>query len=216
MTQPFTLVCFAMKDEARPFLHRAKPEMRVQTLITGVGHKNAERSIRAAVAKARPESVLTCGFAGGLAPSLATGTIVFAADDDSPLKSRLLAAGARPTTFHCSREIATNAEEKRSLRQSTGADAVEMESVIIHSVCREQKVPCATLRIILDTAEQDLPLDFNRLTTADQQLHYGKLAMAILRSPQTIPALLQLQKQTQSAANILADFLLRITAQTGQ
>jgi hypothetical protein len=84
-----------------------------------------------------------------------------------------------------------------------------MESEVIHAVCRERGIPCATVRVISDTAGEDLPLDFNRLSKPDMNLDYGKLAWAIARSPGKIGALLKLQKQTRFAAERLADTLSR-------
>jgi adenosylhomocysteine nucleosidase len=225
------LVCFALKEEAAPFRKIAAGKSGISILITGIGRKNAEKSAREFLATNSPELVLTCGFAGGLNPDLKLGEVVF--ETSIPSSSRresaqteignqlepthvgcyeqLVAAGAKPAKFFCTDRIATTVAEKKKLRAETGADAVEMESEAIHAICRKRGIPCATVRVILDTANEDLPLDFNQLAKPDMSLDYSKLALAILKSPGKIGALLKLQKQTRFAAEQLAGVLAKIT-----
>jgi adenosylhomocysteine nucleosidase len=235
-------MCFALKEEAAPFLEIAGGLRRghhVSILLTGIGRQNAEKSLReflgstpapgaavdaSSTAKANdaasfatregacaPQLVLTCGFAGGLNPELEIGDVVFEIGNrKSEIGNQLVAAGAKPAKFFCADRIATTAAEKKRLREETGADAVDMESAAIHAVCAEKHIPCATVRVISDTASEDLPLDFNTLAKPDKNLDYGKVAWAIAKSPGKIGALMELQKKTKFAAERLAAVLIKV------
>lgn len=201
------LVCFALNDEAAPFRQLAAGHQDVHIAVSGVGAHHAERCLRAVLAQQRPALVLTCGYAGALNPALAAGEVVFSAAADFPLTRALEEAGAQVATFHCSSRVATTAAEKAALRLSTGADAVEMESGIIQRLCRTEGIPCATVRAISDPAGEDLPLDFNALMKADQNLDFSKLTMVVLKSPGKIPALLRLRRAGRVAGKALARVL---------
>jgi adenosylhomocysteine nucleosidase len=232
-----TLICFALKEEAAPFqkiaaVKAATAQAGISILLTGIGRQNAEKSVRSFLNSCRsrgdetqiknqsetphvvsytPDLVLTCGFAGGLNPDLKLGEVVFELSTHNvQLSTQLLAAGAKPATFFCVDRIATTVSEKKRLRYETGADAVEMESAAIHAVCAELGISCATVRVISDTANEDLPLDFNALTKPDRSLDFGKLFLAIARSPGKIGELMELQKKTKFAAERLADVLEKI------
>jgi len=204
-----TLVCFAVKEEARFFT----PQQTVKVLLTGMGRRNAERSIRAALLDRKPALVLSAGFAGGLREDLKTGNIVFSEAGATGLRPKLLQAGAEEGRFHFSARVAVKAAEKRGLRESTGADAVEMESAAICQVCQEQGIASATVRVILDPASEDLALDFNRVLNENDELDARKLALEIVRSPSKIPLLLRLRRQSEFAAKELARVLACVLAQ---
>lgn len=201
------LVCFAVKEEAKFFVPRRSRAGSIQAWITGMGRKNAADSLREAVATVQPERVLTCGFAGGLNPALALGKVLFDEDYDAAVGSALTGLGAISARFYCARRVAITSEEKRALWESTGADAVEMESSVIRTLCREWKIPSATVRVISDTSTDDLPLDFNALMTSDDRIDYGKLALTVLSSPRRISQLMAFQRQTMTAARELGRVL---------
>jgi adenosylhomocysteine nucleosidase len=233
------LIFFALKEEAAPFRKIAAGKSDISILLTGIGRGNAGKSVRAFLgsspasdaavdalltAKANdaaafatregaraPQLVLTCGFAGGLNPDLKLGDVIFEiGNQKSEIGNQLAATGAKPAKFFCADSIATTAAEKKQLREQTGADAVEMESAAIHAVCAEHGIPCATVRVISDTASEDLPLDFNALTKPDKNLDFGKLAWAIAKSPGKVGALMELQKKIRFAAGRLAEVLFEI------
>ena len=202
------LVCFALKEEAGAFQKLARRNPRVSILITGMGRENSRSALRERLSTITPEFVLTCGFAGGLDPKLAIGDVLFSTVDPD-LQSKLTAAGAKATRFFCAPRIATTAVEKAELRRTSGADAVEMESAAFESICGERGIRLATVRVISDCANEDLPLDFNQLSRPDWTLDHGKLAWTVIRSPGIIPALLRLQKNSSAAARTLAEVLAR-------
>ena len=215
---------------------RPNAEKSVRDFLAGGASVLASRSreassneTRLASTLAPPDLMLTCGFAGGLNPDLKPGDVVFeipfsnsrreSAQTESAAKSepvdagcheKLVAAGAKPAKFFCADRVATTVAEKKKLRDETGADAVEMESAAIHAVCAERGIPCATIRVISDTATEDLPLDFNALAKPDKSLDYGRLLLAIAKSPGKVGALMKLQKQTRFAAERLAEVLVKI------
>lgn len=209
MALPPILVCFAVKEEAELFQKVLVSRARALVLITGMGKKNAEDSFRKALHQVRPAMVLSCGFAGGLNPRLPTEAIVFEAADHE-IEMTLLGLGAYAVKFHCAEHVACTMAEKSALYKSTGADAVEMESSVIGGICNDTGIPFATIRIILDAADEDLPLDFNRLMNDHNEMSYLKLTGALLKSPGKIAELKQFQKRCQAAALKLAATLVRV------
>src|SRR4051812_44301052 len=216
------LVCFAVKEEAKFFSplrevvvankrkgDREQVRMRAfcQVWITGMGRTNAARGIREAIAKVKPDRVITAGFAGGLNPKLKVGDILYDQDFDAGLATQLEDLGAISAKFYCHKRVAITAEEKFALWKETSADAVEMESSVIRTICKEFRIPSATIRVISDDAHQDLPLDFNALMTSEDRIDYPKLIWTVLSRPSRIPKLMEFQRQTIAASQKLGTVL---------
>jgi hypothetical protein len=85
-----------------------------------------------------------------------------------------------------------------------------MESSVIRTICREQRIPSATVRVISDDAGQDLPLDFNAMMTPEDRVHYPKLIWAVLSRPGRIVKLMEFQRQTVEASRRLGTALARL------
>ncbi len=207
LTPPSILVTFAVKEEARPFQHRLANASHICTLVTGMGRQNAERITRRVLDAARPDLLITAGFAGGLDPVLTHGSVLFEVDPTFPRVNQLFSVGAQLGRFHCAERIAITAAEKQAFRTSTGADAVEMESAVIRSLCRERGIPSATVRVISDTAAEDLPVDFNALVTPEGRPKPLSFALALLRQPHIIGELIRFQRRISRAAERLAEVL---------
>jgi len=213
------LLFFAVEEEMKFFApHRAAAKgfslgTTFQVWVTGMGRKNAAENVREAIACLKPERVITAGFAGGLNPTLRCGTVIYDEDFDAGFGPDLEESGALPAKFYCHRRVAITAGEKAALWQETKADAVEMESSVIRTICRELHIPSATIRVISDDAHQDLPLDFNALMTSEDRINYLKLIGAVLGHPGRIPKLIEFQLQTIQASQKLGaalEELLRV------
>lgn len=211
LARPDWLLCFAVTEEAAsinfPLRHR------VRTIITGMGRRNAEDAIEKALTRLRPRRVITAGFAGGLNPALRMGTVVFEADGELALAQPLVDAGAVPARFHCADRIAVTAAEKKKLHELTGADVIEMESQVIRSRCRNAGIPSATVRVVSDAADQDLPLDFNALMTPAFQINWWKFLRTLVARPLLIRRLIEFQRETREAAKELARILTAVLEQ---
>jgi adenosylhomocysteine nucleosidase len=200
------LVCFAVKEEAQFF--QAGPETEV--LITGMGSKNARAAVSGHIQRTLPARVISAGFAGGLDPTLQVGAIVYTSQDTKIVKV-LQNQGARGGNFISTEWVAATANQKKQLRLKSGADAIEMESHAIADLCREANIPCTIIRVISDSAHEDLPVDFNALMTKNMRINFAKLALRIAASPGLIGKLLSFRKQTIFAAQQLGIALSRAT-----
>jgi adenosylhomocysteine nucleosidase len=202
-----TLVFFAVEEEARPFTRLAGCCPDIRSIVSGMGRTATEIAVTRAFEQYSPARVLTCGFAGALDPLLRTGQVLFSADTDFPLAEHLENAGGRRGSFFCSSAVLTTAVLKAAARRESGADAVEMESEWIRSFCQSRGIPSATVRVVLDEAGSDLPLDFNTVMGPDQKIVVTRLAGAILRRPAVVPALLRLGAESRRAARTLGEVL---------
>ena len=149
------------------------------------------------------ETLLSIGFCGALDPALQIGDIVVSGE----VPKGVGALFTRGDVLSLDR-VAVTAEEKRKLRDSSGAAVVEMESAAVAQKAREWGIPFRCVRVVSDTAEQDMPLDFNRYRDADGRFQRGRIAAAALARPFTaLPGLVRLDRNCRHAAEQLGEFL---------
>jgi hypothetical protein len=148
------------------------------------------------------EGIISTGFCGALDPTLALGAIVAAGETPVRCAAPFVQGG-----IYSADRVAVTAEEKRALRQSTGLSAVDMEFAEVSRIARVWGVPVRGIRVVSDTAPEDLPLDFNRYRDAQGRFSRGRIALAALGRPFTaIPGLLRLNRNCNLAADKLGEF----------
>jgi hypothetical protein len=174
---------------------------------------------RNAVAEEGPRLVLSCGFSGGLASSLAPGDLVLATsvmgeDGDEVTTSEPVRASASRALHGlrfvegkivCTTEVAATAEEKSALGR-TGALAVDMESYPAALAAVEAGVPWFALRVIVDPLASSLPA----FTREPQRSYLGPALRHALSGPRALLELVQLARSVRSAGASLESALRRL------
>jgi|SRR5579863_4112165 len=154
-------------------------------IANGPGPRLVEQALEK---KMDVNGIVSTGFCGALDPSLHVGDLV---------RDRI----------YSSDRVAVTASEKSSLREQTGAAAVDMESAALARKAAEWGVPFYTVRAVSDRAGEDMPLDFNAYRDAAGRFSRARIALAALARPFTaIPALLRLDRNCRIAAESLGDF----------
>ena len=232
LADPLILVCFAVADEARPFVRLLEncrvekihgrrvwqgkvADRRVVVTLTGLGPAAAESTVRTLLKELVPTLVVASGFAGALEAGAKLGDLVlpelitdeantFMYRLPSPVRGFSSSPQGKLVSVH---RIVTTSTAKRDLQQRTGAHAVDMESAPIARICDQQKILFVAVRIISDEVTQDFPIDFNVLLGKDQQPNIAKAASVFLRHPRQLLATIRLRRQLRDCAKKLALFL---------
>lgn len=222
-----TVFIAAMEIEAAPILAQLKQrtknlpklyegaiaQKKVAFFISGIGYQAALEAANAA-AKKKPARVINFGFAGGLNPSLAQGAFFIPEkirnDNGEVIACPPLKHSAAPSagsgTLLTSRRIIRTPEEKSAL--SSVADAVDMETYAIASVMIKKKIPFLSIRSILDTAREALPLDFSPMIQ-NGKVSTSRVLAKLLGNPTKLIPLIRLGRRSKANAKPLCHFALQ-------
>lgn len=140
---------------------------------------------------------VAAGIAGGLDPALRTGDVIVDGPIDPP-------AGAVRGRVHSADRISPTPEDKRAIRDATGAHAVEMEVGPLRAALQPAGIEVAALRAVADTAHDSLPAFMQRLVTDDGRSRPLAAAGHLARHPADLPALLRAARQSHTACRAMA------------
>jgi nucleoside phosphorylase len=190
----------------------------VRVALSGVGARHPRQLVEA-LGGDGIDALIAVGLAGALSSHYGCGDVIAArrAVSEAPASTvtsdtRLIEAasrcGAKVVDAVLSVErIAGHIDEKRRLAER--AEVVDMESYRILDEARRCGIPSAAIRVIGDTVEETLPLDFNQSVRADGSVNLMNLASQAIRAPWRWPALAAFGYRQRLAAHALADFLDR-------
>lgn len=172
-------------------------------LANGPGHRLVNQALDSLVlTDGGVNEIISTGFCGALNATLQIGDIVISGAD--PKQSHLPYVKGE---IWSENRVITDSGAKRRIREKTGADIVEMEYSAVLAKAHEWNVPCRAVRVVSDTATEDLPLDFNRYRDQDGRFQTARIAAAGLARPFTVlPALVRLGRNSREAAEKLGAF----------
>jgi adenosylhomocysteine nucleosidase len=178
--------------------------------VGGGGAAGAEAAARQLVADGAA-GLLSFGLCGGLDPALRPGALLIpdAVLDGATRHATGPAIAARfggptPHLLLGASQVAATATEKRWLRETTGADAVDLESGAVARVAAEVGLPFAVLRAVCDPAEQDLPPAALVALDGKGAIGLVRVLASLAARPAQLPALLALARQaTAGRASLL-------------
>jgi len=189
---------------------------RVRVILTGMGQDHALEAARRFLVE-KPEICISTGLAGALRAEYRPGDLVaarlvsevgepVAVASHRELLSTAVDCGARQIErLATSRTLVARAEQRRQLGKH--AEAVDMESYTILAEAARHGVPAVAIRAVSDTADFDLPYDFERARDMRGQIRVASVVSQVLRRPGGLPRLMRLTRDCSFASRRLADFL---------
>ena len=222
-------ITFALMSESADFL-RQLPEVEnmydlrlgkisdreVAVIHTGVGSANCNERLELLIHKARPEFVITCGFAGALSEELQIGDLILAENFSDPTLLGLAAEilrdrHVRTERLFTSTTVVDSISERNEIARSSGAAAIDMETGTIVGICNAHGMPLLSLRAITDTPNDPFPAPPHVLFDVERQrTDFGGLFAHLLRHPTAIPKLMRFAKRIAKVRAKLTDALVAL------
>jgi len=182
----------------------------------GAGAENAKTAAEALVAHGVSQ-LISWGCAAGLAQDLKPGDLILAdrciAADGSVFGTNRqwrehavsILAGYSPIVRALaeSKAVIGKAADKQKFAETTGAAALDMESVAVARVAGGKGLPFLVVRAIADPHDMALPGSVCVAVDSDGQVNLGKLLLHLLMHPAELPALVRLGRHFRSAKNTL-------------
>lgn len=190
--------------------------------VSGIGESAAAAAARRLVL-AGATALASFGMAGGLDPTLICGAVLLpeevAASDGAGSEPAVaktsaewrqrLRAALPDSCIACGGKLLTSRrpigrpDAKAIAWRNSRAAAVDMESAAIAQVAGQAGLPFIALRVIVDTASDELPAAV-LAASGGGQLRIGQLLGGLLRAPGDVGALIRLAARYRVASGVLA------------
>jgi len=184
--------------------------------LSGIGRAAAAAAAQALV-DAGVSALMTFGMAGGLDPALKPGSVVIPRELIAPDGARYaacrawreqvaaavsaLCAVSEGNLLTSTHAIQTPADKAAAFR-TTGAAAVDMESVAVAEIAAKHHLPFIAVRVIVDTAADMLP---RAVVAASRtgKVQFARLIGGLILAPREIASLIKLAQRYRIAMRSL-------------
>ncbi|MEK9629360.1 MAG: hypothetical protein VW455_10105 [Nitrospinota bacterium] len=206
-------------------------EKEIVLVRTGVGKQRAADATRKVIEKFHPQKIISLGYAGALINELKVGdlfvakTILSSESDettfemDDPEEMKWLEKANQiplPKNFKLRvgklitvDKVIHTPEGKRELGNRFGAEAVEMETLKIALLSRENNIPFISVRGISDEVGHEL-IDSSSFLGSDGEISKLKAGWYVLTHPGSLKNALSLRSHTLVATQNLTDFIAKL------
>jgi adenosylhomocysteine nucleosidase len=172
----------------------------------GAGPRLAAAAVRAFRGADR---VVSTGYCGALDPALAPSDIVICNRViEAETNRRFRTADEFGATCLSGDKVIQTSREKQLLRGTTGASVVEMEAAGVAAETEAMGRPFHCIRVVTDTADEDISLDLNAARDGDGRIRPLRVALSSLKRPRLdIPELMKLNRRPKAASVRLGEYL---------
>jgi adenosylhomocysteine nucleosidase len=174
----------------------------------GIGAEAARRAAEAVISLYAPALVYSAGFAGALDHALKVGTVVQPARVVNSGDGSSVSLGQGAGVLVSFGAVASPAQ-KAKLRDSFGAQAVDMEAAAVARAAEARRVLFAVVKVISDEFDFTLP-DMDRFVDSDGRFLESRFALFAAIRPWIWPQVVRLATNSKRASRVLCEWLERV------
>ena len=187
-------------------------ETREAVLVCGgIGPEAARRAAEAVIVLYSPDLLYSVGYAGALDPTLKVADVLTPAHVINGSDGSRVDVSKGEGTLLSLNAVASVAQKYR-LRESYGAQAIDMEASAVARAAEARGVGFRAIKVISDEFNFELPTD-GRFVDAEGRFHEARFALHALVRPRLWLPLVQLAKNSARASRSLCAELGAILAE---
>jgi adenosylhomocysteine nucleosidase len=177
----------------------------------GIGPEAARRAAEAVIVLYRPELLYSVGYAGALDPALRVGDVLIPAQIINGSDSSRVDISKGQGTLLSLNAVASVPQKSR-LRESYGAEAIDMEASAVACAAEARSVGFRAIKVISDEFNFELPVP-GRFVDAEGRFYQARFALHALIRPWLWLPLVHLGSNSARATRALCAELREILAE---